>query len=324
MAAVDRNILIKIAISKLEGTRPKHWETDARELYDTVVKASHPDITPDTANAAWRDAMAYMRDNHKDDWDAYVKHQKRPQDANATPWEKVKLVKGQADGDSFTLTFEVDGETCVIECTDVQLLDPQFILRKLVMYTRKDVACPYTNKKQLEAWRRDVVIPWLKLDFFNHVERQTLAEQVDDLIREFCANTMAGESSPAVWLQLKRAILEHGIIYVPFAGLHEFVMRHAGNDPTKKTVKNALSRLGFNECKKGRRALRFHSISVNKLYENIDPSETGGGEVNPDRTDGAGTLAAGQAGILDELRQEERDGFEIESGDGPASPETPV
>lgn len=322
MPSVDRSILTKIAVNKLEGARPKNWDTDARELYDAIVKASHPNAEADTINASWRDAMAYMRDNHKDDWDAYAKHKKRPEDLSATPWEKVKLVKGQADGDTFELFFEVDGLKCVIECSDIQLLDPTYIQRKLVMYTRKDVICPYLGKKQLEAWRRDVVLPWLTSDAFKHIERETIANVVEGLIEEFCTDTLASETGPEVWMQLKRAVSDQGVVYVPFPGLQDFIRRRAGDDPTKRTIKNTLSRLGFTVAMKGKNRLRFHSIPIAKLYEKTDSGETGGGEVNADRPDSTEHPVNGRDGIFNELREEERKRSEVESGEWPATAET--
>lgn len=320
----DLGVLSKIAISKLNSIKPKGWDTDARELFDSVVTHSHPDVDKDVIEGAWRDGLAYMRENHKDEWDVYVKAAKRPQDAAAIPWDKVTLTKGQADGDSFELYFDVDGLTCVIECTDVQLLDPAFIQRKLVMYTRKDVNCPYLGKKQLEAWRRNVVLPWLKSDVFKHVERETMAQVVESLIREYCGDTVAAETGPEVWQQLKRSVLDKGVVYVPFSGLQEFIGRRAGSDPTKKTIKNSLARLGFNVVKKGKSALRFHSINASEIYEeDANPGEAWGGEIDTHRADGGTDTPSGRTGILDQLRAEERDGFETESGERPATPETP-
>lgn len=317
--SAELGVITKIAITKLTAIKPKAWDTDARELFESVIKHSHPEASKDVTEAAWREGMAHMRDNFKDEWDVYVKHAKRPQDAAATPWDKVQLVKGQADGDTFELYFDVDGMPCVIECTDVQLLDPSFIQRKLVMYTRKDVAVPFMGKKQLEAWRRNVVLPWLKSDAFRHIERETLASIVESLVREYCADTVASETGPEVWQQLKRAVLDKGIIYVPFSGLQDFIGRRAGSDPTKKTIKNTLARLGFNQVKKGKSALRFHSISATSIYEEkTDPGEAWGGEVNTDRPDGGGDAAGGRDSVIDLIREKERDRPAPESGEGDA------
>lgn len=324
MANVDLTVLTKVAINKLTGTKPKGWDTDARELFESVARASHPDATAEQLEAAWRDGLTHMRENFKDEWDMYAKASKRPGDMTAIPWKSVELVKGQSDGDSFTLHFNVDGLPCVIECSDVQLLDADFILRKLVMYTRKDVACPFLGRKQVESWRRNVVIPWLKSDAFKHTERQTMGDMVDDLIREYCANTVAANEDGSSWLQLKRAVADKNVVYVPFSGLQEFIGKHAGDNPTKKVVKNALSRLGFNEVKKGKRALRFHSIPMQALYgENIDPSETGGGKIDT-HSDGSESMPAiGGESIFDKLREEERDRPAAESGPRSATTETP-
>lgn len=334
----DNQILIRLAIAKLQGTKPKGWETDARELFESVVSVSYPNTTKEAREAAWRDGLSYMKDHHRDEWDTFVKAMKRPEDLAAIPWSKVVLERGQADGDNFTLRFDVDGMKCVIECTDVQLLDADYILRKLVMYTRKDVECPYLGRKQIEAWRRNVVLPWLKSDAFRHIERQTIGDLVDDLIREYCTNTVAAETGPDVWLQLKRAILDNNVIYVPFSGLQEFVGKRAGNDPSKRMIKNALARLGFNEVKKGKRALRFHTISIKELYgDDIEMDETndnayekdtdigqaGSGQIHTDRPDGIQPPQSGTDGVLDLIRQEEHSRPETKNGNGTAPPETP-
>lgn len=322
MSDVNLAVLTKIALGKLSSCKPKTWDTDARELYERAARLANPEASEDLLEGAWRDALIQMRDNSRDEWDAYVKFNKRPQDASAVPWDKVKLISGQADGDTFELRFLVDGMPCVVECTDVQLLDASFILRKLVMYTRKDVACPYLGKKQVEAWRRNVVLDWLKSDAFRHVERETMGSVVENLIREYCANTITAESGPEVWKQLKHAILDKGVIYVPFAGLQDFVGRRAGNDPSKKSIKNALHRLGFNEVKKGRNALRFHSISSDSIYEETHSGEAGGGEVDPDSEDRRGNAGEGRDSVFNLIREEERTRSPAESGERAASPET--
>lgn len=322
--AADNQILIQLAISKLSGTKPKGWDTDARELYLAVARTSQGHASSDEIEAAWRDGLAHMREKAKDEWDTYAKSVGKPEDVTAVPWSKVELVKGQSDGDSFILHFLVDGMPCIIECTDIQLLDADFMLRKLVMYTRKDVACPYLGRKQIESWRRNVVLKWLHSDAWKHTERQTMSEQMDDLIREYCANTVAVETGDDVWRQLKRPVLESGHIFVPFSGLQEFVAKHVGNDPSKKVIKNSLARLGFNTKLKGSRRLQYHSITSEKLYaQDIDPGETGIGEINTNREDSSIVPANGRSSVLDELRTEERDGLETESGRGTASPETP-
>lgn len=321
MGNPEQGALLKAAISKLTGSKPKAWDTDARDLFETVAHAMHADISAETIEATWRDAMAYMRENAKDEWDQYARFTKKT-DMVGVSWDKVKLVKGQSDGDSFTLHFDVDGIPCVVECTDVQLLDPSFIQRKLVMYTRKDVSCPYLGKKQLEAWRRNVVIPWLKGDAFMHTERQTMGDMVDDLVREFCANTVAANDDGSSWLQLKRSVADKGIIYVPFSGLQEFIGKHAGDAPTKKIVKNSLVRLGFTEVKKGRRALRFHALPSNKLYEEIDSGEAGGGKIDTDSEQGSDMPAGGGPRLLDKLREEKRERSETEGGQWPSAAET--
>lgn len=334
MANVEHSVLLKTAIGKLTGAKPKAWDTDARDLFNATARTMQPDVSDATLEATWRDAMAHMRDNARDEWDQYARLTKRS-DMVGVGWDKVRLVKGQADGDSFELIFDVDGEPCVIECTDVQLLDPSFIQRKLVMYTRKDVSCPYLGKKQLEAWRRNVVLPWLKSDAFKHVERETMTSTVESLVREFCSDTVAAETGPEVWLQMKRPVLEAENVYAPFPGLQDFIARRAGNDATKKMIKNTLARLGFVVTKKGKMRLRFHSILVKELYEDDSLTEAtyddetshtreaGGGEVNEDRAGSQPRADERRNSILDQLRSEERDGLEAEGGHGPATPEAP-
>lgn len=321
--SADLGVLTKIAISKLTGTKPKGWNTDARELFDSTVVHSHPDTPKDIIEAAWRDGMAHMRDNFKDEWDIYVKSVGRPQDANATSWDKVILLKGHADGDSFELHFDVDGEKCVIECTDAQLLDPGFIQRKLIMYTRKDVSCPYLGKKQLEAWRRNVVIPWLKSAAFQLIERETMSQNVENLVREYCADTIDAATGPDVWLQGKRAVHDAGFVYVPFPGLQDFIGKRSSNDPTKRTVKHTLSRLGFSVVMKGKSRLRFHCIATDKIYEKTDPSETGRGQIDADSSNSGEDSTSGRDSVLDFIRAQERERPETESGERPTPVQDP-
>jgi hypothetical protein len=319
----DFSVISKIAISKLSGMKPKGWDTDARKLFESVSRESFPDVDSETLEAAWREGMAHMRENYKDEWDAYTRHAKRPHEANAVPWDRVTLVKGQADGDTFELYFDVDGKPCVIECTDAQLLDPAFIQRKLVMYTQKDVNCPYLGKKQVEAWRRNIVIPWLTSSAFTNIARETISDAVEALIREYCSDTVTAETGPEVWLQLKRPIVERQSVYVPFSGLQDFIAKRSGNDPSKKAVKNTLSRMGFVVVKKGKSRLRFHSLPLTDLYEeNVDPGEAGSGEVDSDRTGSEPETPKRRDSVLDELRAQERDRSETESGERSSTSET--
>lgn len=318
----NHKVLVEIALTKLRSTRPEAWDFNALSLYNMGAETAFPESTKDEKEAAWRDALAVMRDTSKTEWDEYARF-KKDGSATSLPWDKVKLIKGQADGDTFELFFDVDGIMCVIECSDVQLLDPAYIQRKLVMYTRKDVVCPYLGKKKLEAWRRDVVIPWLKSKDFRLTERETVGNLITALIQEYCSETLAAETGPEVWLQVKRPILENGMIYVPFAGLQSFISRRIGNEPAKKSVKNILDRLGFNVVKKGKIRLRFHSITMQKLYDkDFDPGETGSGQVDTDSSVDEGSASKGRNSLLDELREEERDGPALESGERSADSKT--
>lgn len=317
----NHKVLVEIALSKLRSTRPEAWDFNAYSLYKMGAATAFPQAEEPETEAAWRDALATMRDTSRTEWDEYARF-KKDGSSTSLPWDKVQLVKGQADGDTFELFFDVDGIMCVIECSDVQLLDPAFIQRKLVMYTRKDVVCPYLGKKKQEAWRRDVVIPWLKSDKFRLTERETAGDVITALIQEYCAETLAVETGPEVWQQVKRPILENGIIYVPFSGLQSFIGRRIGNEPAKKSIKNILNRLGFVVTKKGKARLRFHSITTEKLYEkDPDSGETGSGQINPDSGGSEGGARSGRVSILDELREEERDGPAPESGERATDPQ---
>lgn len=320
------SILTKVAISKLTDSKPRAWDTNARQLFDSTAKNSHPDAGADMLEAAWKNGLAHMRDHYRDEWDTYAKHTKNPTGVTAVSWDDVKLIKGQADGDTFELHFEVEGVPCVIECTDLQLLDPAFVLRKLVLYTYKDISCPYLGRKQLEAWRRNVVLPWLKSAFIKHVDRETTASAIEGLIREYCSDTTEADTGAEAWLQQKRPVLEKEIVYVPFSGLQEFIARRLGNDPSKKAIKNTLARLNFSLVKKGKMRLRFHAIHTNKLYEydeNTDPGETGGGEVDADRDRGPDDLNPRRDGFFDVVREEECGGLATEDGQRPATPQAP-
>lgn len=319
----NHKVLIEIALTKLRSTRPEAWDFNALQLYNVGAETAFPGSNKDERDAAWRDALAVMRDTAKTEWDEYARF-KKDGALTSLPWDKVTLVKGQADGDTFELFFDVDGARCVIECSDVQLLDPSYVQRKLVMYTRKDVVCPYLGKKKIEAWRRDVVIPWLKSEKFRHTERETAGDVITALIQEYCSETMAAETGPEVWRQVKRPILEDGTVYVPFAGLQSFIGRRIGNEPAKKSVKNILNRIGFTVVMKGKARLRFHSITTEKLYEkDFDSGETGGGKIDEDRSGSKGGAPKGRISLLDELREEERDGLAPKGGERPADPPPP-
>jgi hypothetical protein len=318
----NHKVLVEIALTKLRSTRPEAWDFNALSLYNVGAETAFPESTKDDREAAWRDALAVMRDTAKTEWDEYARF-KKDGSATSLPWDKVKLVKGQADGDTFELFFDVDGIMCVIECSDVQLLDPSYIQRKLVMYTRKDVVCPYLGKKKLEAWRRDVVIPWLKSANFQLTDRETAGEVITSLIQEFCADSVAVETGQEVWQQVKRPILDAGMLYVPFSGLQSFVSRRVGGEPSKRSIKNILSRLGFNVVMKGKARLRFHSITMEKLYEkDTDPGQAGSGKIDKDSEGSERGALSGRVSILDQLREEERDGLAPESGQRSADSKT--
>lgn len=320
--AADHAVLVQIALTKLRSNRPEAWDTDGRALFEAASRQAYRSVNSDELEAAWRDGLITQKRENKSDWDEYAKISKNFNEITAVAWEKVLLLRGQTDGDNFELHFNVDGAMCLIECTDVQLLDPHFILRKLVMYTAKDIACPYLSRKQLDAWRRNVVIPWLRSEAFSRVEREIIGDQVEDLIREYCERSLDGTHDESAWKQTKRAIVDKGFTYIPFTGLQEFVSKRMPSDMGKKSIKNVMDRLGFTVTKKGKDRLRFHSINTNILYvepsDKTDPGETGNGEVHPDRDEREGGARSGADRILDDLREEKRTRPSLESGPGTA------
>ena len=75
--------------------------------------------------------------------------------------------------------------------------------------------------------------------------------------------------------------------------------------------------MGFIDRQKGARRMRFHAIKLKDLYaQENDPGETGGGEIDTHSPDGEPDAPKRTPRLLDELREEERERFTLEGGDG--------
>uniref|UniRef100_A0A6M3KIY0 Uncharacterized protein n=1 Tax=viral metagenome TaxID=1070528 RepID=A0A6M3KIY0_9ZZZZ len=314
--------LTLLAYSKLGLISPRAWDVEAFESYTKYAeKAYTGKLTKGDLNRGWKEGLAMMKGAFPKKWDEYERSKGLMTSSEAVPWEKVTFTKGTTDGDFYSLTFDIDGTPCELECDDLQLSNPEYVIRKMQFRAIKLIDCPYMGSASSKKnWIPGAVFMWLKSDRMNHAVRENLLDAVKESILDYAMRPLDFEAIVRPWDQIKDPIREGGFIYMPSPGLSTHVHKMTGREISRKLISTALSQLGAEEKRKGFNRKRFFSILYDKV--SLENSETGIGEdIGADKA-GAVRANKGWDGKFDDVRPEERgadasaDGLAIEGAKG--------
>ncbi len=193
-------------------------------------------------------------------------------------WEDVKFVRGAYDGHLYRLEFTVAERKVVIHCSDIQIINADFILGKMEFAARKIIDCPFKDKQR---WKLKVVFPWLEHISMSHAERESKSDVIQDIIRDFASKPIWKETYDKAFYQTRDPVREDQTIFMPFSGLKAYVRRSMGADTGDRFITTTLYRMGANKVRRGKNNNTFYALNYDQL-ENPTPSGTGIGENNAD------------------------------------------
>ena len=300
---MDSNTLNLLAYQKLLIVSPEGWDTDAFALYKE--NASKTDATEEEIMLGWKDGLAMAKETMPKMWEAYQRTLGKKVNYPRIPWDKVVFKKGAEDGNSYRLEFDIDGREIIIECSDIEIFSSDFISRKMILYSRKMVDCPYLTKSGKQNWLPGVVLPWLDHMDMAHAERENKSDQIIDLIRDFASKPIWKETFDKAFNQSREPVREGDTVYMPFSGLKAFVRKSLGADAGERYLTTVLLRTGAMKVKKGKNGNVFYSLNYDQL-EGIAPSGAGIGEDNTDPKGSEGGFDKQWKGLADGVREEER------------------
>ena len=206
--------------------------------------------------------------------EAYVEKGESPA---KIPWEDVKFIRGQEHGHVYRLEFEIAGQEIIIKCSDVEIFNADFVLRKMQLATRKLIDCPYTGKHGKQNWLPGAVFPWLEQISTQHAKQENRSDIIRDLIRDFASKPIWKESFDGAFNQTRDPVKEDSTIFMPFGGLKAFVRKAMGADTGERFLTTVLLRMNARKIKKGTGRNIFYALNYDQL-EDTTTGDAGIGE----------------------------------------------
>lgn len=306
-------ILKAAAIETMRGTDPTAWETIGRNSYLYGSAKGFPQATEKELDLGWREGLKEIEELFPKQYKAYLKNQGAQVDADDTQWEEVKLIKGSSNGDEATLTFMIRGKKVVVEGPISSLEDPGFVVRKMQVLALQPISCPYLASDKKKFWFKEVLLVWLKSSCSVVVAHRTNSETIEELVREYITKAKDITSDENAFLQVKSAVREGDAVYIPFSGCEKFVQGRMPGVKVGKSLSNVLQdKEGLKGMikQKGKNKQRFYRI----YDEDITTPEAGGGKDNASHHGSDENTAERWDGLSDDIREEERGGYQGEDG----------
>ena len=307
---METRILQLIGYDKLVDTNPKIWDKDAFSLYKKDAVAAG--ATEQEIKNGWKDALAMAKESIPKQWEEYMGLRGVVQIKNSISWEDVHFLGGHSNGDVYFLRLKVGEKVCAIECTDVQLMDVEHIVRKLQFYTVQLIDCPYRSRGMKKNWLPAVIFNWLNSDKMVTSERELTTDNVRDAIYDFAIRPIDASAVPKPWDQIKNAVVEDDIVYLPYTGLRDHVKQITGKEVNTKYTTHVLADMGFERIRRGKERKRFYFIPYDKLSHKNSETRVGEDPETPEGSQG-GSYSAWN-GAFNDVREEERDGHEVSDG----------
>lgn len=302
--------LVELARNELLVFQPDVWDTRAfNEFKNAATKGGFKDEEK-ILRSAYKDAIVALGETQPSLVGKYKQiKRKKTDDGTLVKWSEIICLGGVTNGDEITIRLKVRDEICVLEGTDLQFCDPEWVHRKIQVYTRQMVDFPF-DKKDRGAWASEGLMPWLRHQSVAVSEHKTTEDIIIETLRSYCLEPVHVDSDPNAWTATRNAIYEDRVFYVAFAGFMDFLRRKTGTDH-KRSITNALTRICIDGGPIQKRTtsgrVRFYRILKETLYAE-EPDSSDAGEWEDGKLSGEGETDLDKAwdSIDDILRDEER------------------